>query len=151
MRSLAPALCALVLTAAAALAEDGARPPVTVTVEDTFDNAAFAVESAIVGAGLVVDHVSHTGDMLERTKGAVGATRTLYTHADIYSFCSAKVSREAMEANIENVQYCPYAIFVYERPEAPGTIVIGHAQYPGASMAPVNEMLDAILADAAGS
>lgn len=151
MKHFALALGAAILTAGTAQADEGAVPPVTVTVEDSFDNVAFAVENAIIGKGLVVDHLSHTGDMLERTKKDVGATRTLYKHADIYSFCSATVSRQAMEANIENVQYCPYAIFLYERPEEPGKIVVGHANYPGASMAPVNKLLDDIIADAVGN
>ena len=33
----------------------------------SFDDATFNVESAILDKGLVIDHVSHTGEMLART------------------------------------------------------------------------------------
>jgi len=108
---------------------------------------AFAVESAIIDAGLVVDHVSHTGEMLERTRGETGSDRVLFTAADIFSFCSADVSRRVMEADIANVQHCPYGIFVYETPDAPGQITVGHRVYAG-SMAPVQDLLTRLVAEA---
>ncbi|MEZ5799049.1 MAG: DUF302 domain-containing protein [Paracoccaceae bacterium] len=123
--------------------------PVTYEVEDTFDNVAFAVESAIVDAGLVVDHVSHTGEMLERTRADVGSERVLFTQADVFSFCSSTVSRAVMEADLANIQHCPYGIFVYETPEAPGKILVGHRAY-GGSMAPVGALLSGIVKDALG-
>jgi uncharacterized protein (DUF302 family) len=139
-----------VAMATAATAQDGTQtPPVTYTVEDSFDNVAFAVESAIVGAGLVIDHISHTGDMLERTRADVGSDKVLFTHADIFSFCSAAVSRAVMEADILNIQHCPYGIFVYETQDAPGKVTVGHRDYSG-TMAPVNEMLSAIVKEAVG-
>ena len=137
--------------ATAATAQDGTQtPPVTYTVDDSYENVAFAVESAIIGAGLVIDHISHTGDMLERTRADVGSDQVLYTHADIFSFCSAAVSRAVMEADILNLQHCPYGIFIYETPDAPGKITVGHRNYSG-TMAPVNEMLSAIVKDAVGN
>lgn len=120
------------------------------TVEDEFGNVTFALENAIMDAGLVVDHVSHTGDMLERTRGATGSERVLYTHADIYSFCSATVSRAVMEADITNVQYCPYTIFAYEVPETPGTITVGFRDYPAGAMDQVETMLSGIVTEALG-
>ncbi|MBN2630987.1 MAG: DUF302 domain-containing protein [Rhodobacteraceae bacterium] len=135
------------LFALPALAETA---PVTYTVEDSFENVAFAVESAIVGAGLVVDHVSHTGEMLERTRGDVGSDTVIFTQADIFSFCSASISRQVMEADIANVQHCPYGIFVYETPGAPGTITVGHRAYDG-SMAPVGDLLKSIVTEAIGA
>lgn len=138
---LAAAFCGIALAAAAEEA------PVTYTVEDTFENVAFAVESAIVGAGLVIDHTSHTGEMLERTRADVGADKVLFNQADIFSFCSATVSRQVMEADLANVQHCPYGIFVYETPEQPGTITVGHRAYTG-TMAPVQELLSGIVKEA---
>lgn len=130
----------------AALAQDAH----TWTVEDEFDNVTFAVESAIMDAGLVVDHTSHTGEMLERTKADVGGTMTIFTAADIFSFCSAKVSRAVMEANPANVQYCPYTVFVYERPETPGQITVGFRDYPAGEMDLVEDMLSGIVTEALG-
>lgn len=141
MLRFAAAICLLAIPAAADEA------PVTYVVEDSFDNVAFAVESAIVGAGLVIDHVSHTGEMLERTRADVGSDKVLFTQADIFSFCSASVSRQVMEADITNVQHCPYGIFVYEMADQPGTITVGHRAYSG-SMAPVQDLLSGIVKEA---
>lgn len=146
MRIFTTILAATFLTAGAASAEG----PVTKTVEDTFDNVAFAVENAIVGKGLVIDYVSHVGDMLERTKADVGGTKTIFTNAQIYLFCSAAVSRQVMEADPMNLEHCPYSIFVAETPDAPGKVIVGHREYTAPSMAPVTELLDAIVADAVG-
>lgn len=134
------------LAAAPSFAE---TPPVTYTVEDSFDNVTFAIESAIVGAGLVVDHISHTGEMLERTRADVNSDRVLFVQADVFSFCSAAISRQVMEADLANVQHCPYGIFVYETPEAPGIITVGHRQYDG-TMGPVNDLLTSIVKEALG-
>ncbi|RDW12909.1 DUF302 domain-containing protein [Paracoccus thiocyanatus] len=117
----------------------------TKTVEAEFDDVAFAVEQAITGEGLVIDLTSHVGDMLARTKQDVGGAKDLFAHASVFSFCSASISRQAMEADLANLQFCPYGIFVYETVEAPGQIVVGHRINPGSSMAGVNEMLTRIV------
>jgi len=136
----------LALLAAPAFAE---TPPVTFEVEGSFEDVVFAVEDAIVSAGLVVDHVSHTGEMLERTRADVGSDKVLFTGADIFSFCSAKVSRQVIEADPMNVQFCPYTIFVLETPDKPGLITVGHRAYDD-TMAPVQELLTGIVKDAVG-
>ena len=139
----------LLVAAPAAWAQDTA--PYSKTVDGSFDDVRFAVEQAITNAGLVVDGTSHVGEMLSRTKADVGGTKDLYTQADAFTFCSAKVSRQVMEADIANIQYCPYSVFVYEDAAAPGKVVVGHRVYHEASMAPVNEMLNKIVDEAAGS
>ena len=55
-----------------------------------------------------------------------------------------------MEADITNVQYCPYTIFAYEVPENPGVITVGFRDYPEGSMDQVEEMLSGIVKDALG-
>ncbi|UXU76563.1 DUF302 domain-containing protein (plasmid) [Paracoccus sp. SMMA_5_TC] len=125
------------------MAQDGA--PYLRTVDGSFDDVVFAVEQAITNEGLVIDLKSHVGDMLARTKEDVGGAKDLFTHADIFSFCSAKVSRQVMEADPANIQHCPYTIFVYEKADEPGKIVVGHRTYPGESMQPVNEMLTRLV------
>lgn len=117
----------------------------TKTVEGSFEDVAFSVEQAITNEGLVIDLTSHVGDMLARTKEDVGGTKDIYAHADVFSFCSAKVSREVMEVDPANLQYCPYGIFVYETVAEPGKIVVGHRIYPGDTMKPVNEMLTKLV------
>lgn len=135
---------------AVALAQPGsAEPAYTKTVEGSFDDVAFALEQAITAEGLVVDATNQVGDMLARTKADVGGTKDLFTHATIYSFCSARVSRQAMEADLAAVQYCPYGVFAYETPEAPGRVVVGHRVYPGPALQPVNALLDRLVDAAA--
>lgn len=138
---IAAALCA---TAATALADQ----PVVYTTEDGFDDVTFGLENAILGEGLVIDAVSHTGDMLERTKGDVGSEVTLYTNAEIYSFCSATLSRKVMEADPMNLQYCPYNIFVAQRPGEP--VMIGYRTFPEGEMQEIQQLLDTITRAAIG-
>ena len=119
---------------------------VTVTFDGEFDDAAFAVESAIVGQGLVIDYVSHVGEMLNRTGNDVGSGKMLFKEADIFVFCSAVVSREVMEIDPMNLAQCPYGIFVAETEEG---VMIGRRDYPAGAMDKVEAMLDAIIAEAA--
>ena len=116
-----------VLAAPAALAED----VIVSTFDGSFDDAAFAVETAIVGQGLVIDYVSHVGEMLNRTGADVGSSEMLFDEADIFIFCSAVVSREVMEADPMNIVHCPYGIFVAERD---GEVMIGHRDFPDGPM-----------------
>ncbi|CAN0136880.1 MAG: DUF302 domain-containing protein [Mameliella sp.] len=137
---------ALVLVAGAALA-DGI---VSYDTSDSFDDVVFGLENAIIDQGLVIDSVSHTGDMLERTKGDVGSDVTIFTNADIFSFCSAQISREVMEADPMNVVFCPYDIFVIVRPETPDTTTIGFRSFPDGEMKKVEALLDGIARAAIG-
>ncbi|WP_050522045.1 DUF302 domain-containing protein [Pseudorhodobacter wandonensis] len=119
------------------------------TTDEPFEDVSFAIESAILAKGLVIDHVSHTGDMLERTRADVGSDKVLFLGADVYEFCSATVSRQVMEADPLNFNYCPYAIRIYEQPETAGTVTVSHQTYTG-TMEPVNELLESIVSDALG-
>lgn len=118
---------------------------VTYAFNGDFGDATFAVETAIVGQGLVIDYVSHTGDMLERTKGDVGSDVTIFEAADIFLFCSAKVSREVMEADAANISFCPYSIFVTD---TNGEVRIGYRTYPEGEMQKVQALLDGIVQEA---
>lgn len=137
------ALATALATAGAAAAAD--TDAYTRTVEGSFADVAFSVEQAIVSEGLVIDFTSHVGEMLERTREDVGGTTQLFTAADSFSFCSAQVSRQVMEAAIANIQFCPYAVFLYETPDKPGSVTVGHRVYPGETMAPVNTLLNRIV------
>ena len=140
---------ALPLIAAAFLATPAfAQDYTSWLVDDSFDNVSFSVESAILDKGLTIDSVSHVAEMLERTRVDVGSEITLYSEGLVYSFCSASVSRGVMEADIMNIAFCPYGIFVFSTPESPEQTTVGHRFMPGESMTPVNEMLDAIILEA---
>ncbi|MCV6575317.1 MAG: DUF302 domain-containing protein [Cohaesibacter sp.] len=139
-RVLIGAALGLALTAGAAHAGGGIAK--TYAFDGAFEDAAFGVESAIVDKGLVIDYVSHTGDMLNRTGKDVGSTKPLFEKADIYLFCSAVLSRKVMEADPANIAYCPYKVFVTKRE---GKVEIGHPVYPAGPMKEV----EALLADIA--
>lgn len=123
---------------------------VTYNTDQSFDDVTFGLESAILDAGLVIDSVSHTGDMLERTRMDVGSDVVLYEKADIYSFCSAKISREVMEDDPMNIVYCPYDIFVMVRPETPDMTTIGFRTFPDGAMKKVETLLDDLSRAAIG-
>ncbi len=143
MRNLLAAALALGVAAPLA-AQDG---PIVYPFDGSFDDAAFAVDSAIVGRGLVVDYVSHVGDMLNRTGADVGSDVTLFDAANVYLFCSAVTSREVMEEDPMNIQHCPYGIFVAERE---GEVMVGYRPYPEGAMQKVQELLDSIAREAVG-
>lgn len=113
--------------------------------DGTFDDATFAVENAIIDQGLVVDHVSHVGEMLARTGADIGATQELFKQADVFLFCSAKVSRQVMEQDPLNIQFCPYGIFVIETEAG---VQIGHRDYPDGPMQAVEDLVQQIVAEA---
>ena len=117
--------------------------------DGSFDDATFAVESAIVGQGLVIDWVSHVGDMLNRTAGDVGSETEIFKAADIFLFCSAVISRQVMEKDPMNITHCPYGIFVMEN--ADGSVIVGHKDYPDGSMQVVEDLMQQIVAEAIGN
>ncbi|MBO6894666.1 MAG: DUF302 domain-containing protein [Roseibium sp.] len=141
----------IVLAAAFGLALSGsalAQKPFTYPFDGTFDDATFAVESAIVGQGLVIDYVSHVGEMLNRTGADVGSDKKIFKNADIFLFCSAVISRQVMEKDPMNITYCPYGIFVMETDEG---VIVGHEDYPDGPMQAVENLMQQIVAEAIGN
>ena len=122
-----------------------AQTAILYNYEGTFDDATFSVEGAILGKGLVIDHISHTGDMLSRTANDVGSDIEIFKSADIFLFCSAAISRKVMEANPLNIAHCPYNIFVFENDNG---VHIGHRSYPEGPMQIVHELLADIISEA---
>ena len=138
------ALSAFLVVAASAAT---AREAITYPYEGSYEDATFAVETAIVNKGLVIDYVSHVGDMLNRTGQDVGSDVKIFDEAQIYLFCSAVVSREVMEADPMNIVHCPYNIFVMERE---GKVTSGHHDYPDGPMDKVEQLLKSIVNEAQG-
>lgn len=135
---------ATITYSAAPAAADGVT---TYEFKGKFQDAAFGVENAIINRGLVVDFVSHVGEMLNRTKEDVGSDVKLFEEADVYLFCSALVSRKVMEADPMNIAHCPYSIFVAERD---GKVMVGYRDYPSGEMDQVEKLLDEIAREAVG-
>lgn len=123
-------------------AQDGMT---TYEFDGTFDDATFAVENAIIGQGLVIDYTSHVGDMLNRTAEDVGSDVKIYDAADVFIFCSAKLSRQVMETDPANIAYCPYGIFVTDRD---GDVEVGYRNFPEGPMQDVQALLDEIAREA---
>lgn len=134
---------ALLLGARAALAQEATIYP----FDGSFDEATFAVESAIIGKGLVIDHRSHVGEMLNRTGTDLGSTVKVFDNADIFLFCSAVLSRKVMEADPLNIAHCPYGVFVTDRE---GQVSVGYRQMPEGPMQEVQSLLDEIAREATG-
>lgn len=130
----------------------GAAAQQTVTYEssESFEDVAFGLESAILDEGLVIDHVSHVGEMLERTRADVGSDVTIFAEADVYSFCSATISREVMEADPMNIAFCPYDIFVAQLAKEPDRVIVGYRSFPDGAMQQVEALLDRIARTAVG-
>ena len=142
-------LAALALPAAAAASDER-----TITKAALFEDVKADVLDAIIARGLSADQVSDTGGMLARTAEAVGVAKPVYLHAQIVSFCSAKLAHAMAQANPANLAGCPSQIFLYETTAAPGTVVIGYrrpfASEDAASKAAQDglaALLDGILAD----
>lgn len=109
---------------------------------------------AIENRGLVLNYTARIGAMLERTGKDIGAARKVYADAELLEFCSARVSRETMEADPRNIVYCPYGIAVYTLPKEPGRVYVAYrrqAAATGASAKPlaaVDKLLAEIIAEA---
>ena len=130
---------------------------VSVSTEGSFEDVAQSLSDAIVNRGFVVDYTAQIGGMLDRTAADVGASTKVYTDARAMQFCSATLSRHAMEADPQNIAFCPYVLFVYELAAKPGEVVVGFPkldeQGPDSSrqaLAEINGVLDGIVKEAAG-
>lgn len=145
MRSFISAGLACLLLSGAASADEAA---VVYPFDGSFEDATFGLENAIIGKGLVIDYVSHTGEMLNRTATDVGSSVEIFSAADVYLFCSAVVSRKVMEADPMNIAHCPYGVFVAERA---GEVMIGYRTYPEGPMKEVQALLDEIAQEAVGN
>lgn len=107
----------LLLLSGSALAADKAN--VVYTSNDDFETVKSAITDAIAGKGLVINNVSHIGEMLARTGKDLGKSKPIFLNAESFEFCSASVSRLTMEADPHNIIYCPYIISVYVLPQEP--------------------------------
>lgn len=125
------------------------------TVKGDFAGVRADLQDAIVNQGLKIDYNGKIGDMLKRTGADVGSSKEIYSDAEYFTFCSAKLSRSMMEADAANVGMCPYMMFVYATPDKPGEVTIGYraAAMRGndasqKALGEINKLLDTIVKDA---
>lgn len=134
-----------VVLAATAVAEEWA---VRLKAAGSFEDARDAVVAAIENRGLVINYTSHIADMLARTGADLGATRQIFERAEIVEFCSARLSRQMMEADPHNIILCPFAVSIYTLPGETGTVWLAYRKPPARAGAAVEGLLQAIVAEA---
>ena len=125
--------------------------------EANYEDALFDLSEALINKGLVVDNRAHVAAMLNRTAKDVGATRTVYKNGEVLEFCSASLSRKAMEADPLNMAFCPYSMFVFETTAKPGWVTVGYKILSGATnpaskaaLDAVNKIMDDMIREVAG-
>ena len=91
-----------------------------------FDDVRLELDTAIIGRGLAIHSSGNLAAMLDRTGADVGSTKPVYIAAEFVTFCSAKVSRQAMEANPLNAAFCPFSMFIYQSIEKPNEVTVGY-------------------------
>jgi len=113
------------------------------------------VVHAIENHGLVLNYTARIGAMLERTGKDTGAARRIYGDAEMLEFCSARLSRDTMEADPRNIVFCPYSIAIYTLPKEKDKVYIAYRR-PGEtgsersvkSLRAVDKLLSDIVAEA---
>ena len=120
-----------------------------------FENVRDDLKAAIEGRGLKIDNHSHISDMLDRTGKDIGATAKIFAGGEAFSFCSAVVSRKTMEADPNNIVFCPYTIAVYASTKEPGKVHVAYripqkvgSDASKAALTEVENLLDGISKEA---
>ena len=153
MRASALALVFVAAACAAVLPAFGAEPAEPVArfeARGSFDDVKDDLVAAIEGRGLVINNTSRIGEMLDRTGRDLGASRKVYERAEVLEFCSAVLSRRAMEADAKQIAFCPYTIAIYTQPEAAGKVFLAYRRMPAdrPTLMEVDRLLEAIVKEA---
>lgn len=82
----------------------------------SYADARSALEDAMIDEGLAPASVSQFGEMLARTAKDLGHRSNFYEHAEIFSFCSARVSARMIAEDVRNIALCPMTIALYTLP-----------------------------------
>jgi uncharacterized protein (DUF302 family) len=92
----------------------------------SYEDVRLDLESAVIAEGLKIDYRGNIADMLKRTGPDVGSNQPVYQQAEFFTFCSAKLSRQMMEADPANMSQCPYVVFIYQRAATSQEVVVGY-------------------------
>jgi len=101
-------------------------PIVTQKIEGDYFEVSSNIRTAIVGKGINVAHVLPASNMLHRTGSAYGYSKDIYSNAQIFEFCSAKISQKLSRLNPENIVLCPFTISVYSLAKEPGFVYLSY-------------------------
>lgn len=157
MRLILFALAACLALGAGSAAEARSRAQIVLyAVQDSFEHVKQDLSDAILKRGLVIDYTAQIGAMLDRTAKDVGATKRIYADAQALQFCSSTLSRRVMEADPEDIAFCPYVLVVYTLANDPNVTYVGYRPLPRggsrqtrAAVRAVNRLLDDIAREAA--
>ena len=124
------------------------------SVEGQFEDVREDIEMAITDRGMVINNVSHIGNMLARTGKDLGAGKQIFQKAEALEFCSSTVSRRMMETDPHNIIFCPYIIAIYTLPAESNKVYVafrrplpvGSAE-SRQSLVAVEKLLEEIIAD----
>ena len=155
MNYLKSAFLCLMLAVAAPSAFASKGYMMSYTAKGNFEEVRDKVVFTIEGRGLVINNVSHIGEMLERTGKDLGASKQIFLKAEALEFCSATLSRTMMEADPHNIVFCPYTINIFVLPADPKTVhltfrkpdLVGSAQSKK-SLKAVDDLLNSIIKEA---
>jgi uncharacterized protein (DUF302 family) len=117
---------------------------VEVTARGSFDDVKQQLVLAIENRGLVVNHESKVGEMLERTGKDFGAAKRIYVRAEVVEFCSAMLSRQVMEADARLLALCPYGIGIYTLPGEVDRVHLVYRRPGGEGAGPAAEILQRV-------
>jgi uncharacterized protein (DUF302 family) len=120
------------------------------SVRGSFDEIKEGLVMAVENRGLVINYTSHIADMLARTGADIGAGKQIFNKAEIVEFCSANLSRRMMELDPKNIVMCPFAISIYTLPGETDTVWLSYRKPQGQQAAMVGELLEGVIAEAAG-
>lgn len=135
----------LAIACLAPLSLQAATPGIAVySVKGSFEDVKERVVTAIENRGLVLNYTARIGDMLERTGKDIGRSAPIYGKAELVEFCSARLSRDAMEADPHNIVFCPYAIAIYTLAKEPGRTYVSYRKLDMAGSPPSAKALRAV-------
>jgi uncharacterized protein (DUF302 family) len=125
------------------------------TVDGVFEDVRMDIEMAITDRGMVINNVSHIGNMLARTGKDLGAGKQIFQKAEALEFCSSTVSRRMMETDPHNIVFCPYIIAIYTLPAESNKVYVAYRRplpvgsaESRQSLVAVEKLLDEIIAEA---
>lgn len=151
MKKIAVVWAMLLLPFSALAADQYAR---VFKTQGEFEMVRDALQMAIEGKGLVINHTNLIAGMLERTGKDLGATKQVYVAGEQFEFCSAAISRRMMEADPHAMVMCPYIVSVYTLPDDKN-VYLAYRMPPATANAALNQalgeieqLLDEIVRDA---
>jgi len=152
-----PWIIALAMAAGATLfgtAQANAADVVVRSTKGEFKEVKERVLHAIENRGLVLNYTARIGAMLERTGKDIGAARRIYGDAEMLEFCSARISRDTVEADPRNIAYCPYSIAIYTLPKEKNRVYVAYRRIEASgsgqsakSLRAVDQLLADIVAE----